>query len=321
MLKRIRQPELYQGIKKKNRYFEGWYYKLVDATGRFTLAFIPGISLSSKDPHAFIQVFISELKNNLPTLSTFYFRFPNTAFVTQDHPFQITIDNNLFSKSAVSLHLKNDAISIDGDISLSNLTPLKTSLYAPNIMGPFAYLTFMECYHGVISMNHTLRGSIHINQIELSFDGGKGYLEKDWGKSFPSAYVWIQSNHFKNNQTSFMFSYAHIPFGKLHFKGLIVNLVIDDKEYRFATYNGSKVKVEELWKDHVHYVIKKRNYLLDIQAHSVHETDLPSPKDGEMINHIKEGLSGEITITLYYKNRKIYEDVGLHAGIEIMKSK
>ncbi|MCK7537696.1 MAG: tocopherol cyclase family protein [Marinilabiliales bacterium] len=29
------------------------------------------------------------------------------------------------------------------------------------------------------------------------FSGGRGYIEKDWGHSFPSAYVWMQSNHFQ----------------------------------------------------------------------------------------------------------------------------
>ncbi|QII81181.1 hypothetical protein G7057_00970 [Jeotgalibaca arthritidis] len=44
---------------------------------------------------------------------------------------------------------------------------------------------------------------------------GKGYIEKDWGRSFPKNYIWIQSNHFNDNQRSLFFSYAHIPYRRL----------------------------------------------------------------------------------------------------------
>ena len=319
MFKRIKHPELYQGIHKKTNYFEGWYYKLVSDTDDFTLALIPGISLNKKDPHGFIQVFISQASGNEHTLTTRYFKYPITSFSTQEHPFSVSIGNNHFSTSKIEIHLSDQDVKLEGIVKLEDLTPLKTSLYAPNIMGPFAYLSFMECYHGVVSMNHQLSGSIKLNQKWIDFNKGKGYLEKDWGKSFPRAYVWLQSNHFNEPSTSFMFSYADIPFGKLYFKGLIVNLVIDQKEYRFATYNGAKVIREDVEKNRVHYKIKRRKYILDITAHSIIETSLPSPKNGEMINQIKEGLSGEISLILYKGKEKIYQDTGYRAGIEIMK--
>ncbi len=319
MFKRIKNPELYQGIHKKNNYFEGWYYKFVSEKNDFTLALIPGISLNKKDPHAFIQIFISEINDREHTLKTHYIKYPTTAFITQEKPFMISIDDNHFSKTSVNIHIDDQNIKLDGMITLQHLTPLRTSLYAPNIMGPFAYLNFMECYHGVVSMNHILSGSFRANNHSIDFNHEKGYIEKDWGKSFPRAYVWLQSNHFSHSSTSFMFSYADIPFGKLYFKGLIVNLVVDSKEYRFATYNCAKVILEEIHKNRVHYKIKKGKYILDIKAHSIVETSLASPINGEMINQIKEGLSGEIALTLYKEKNIIYEDIGYHAGIEIMK--
>lgn len=320
MFKRIRHPELYQGVHKKTNYFEGWYYKLVSKTHDVTLALIPGISLNKKDPHAFIQVFISQKNQGEHTLTTRYFRYAISAFIPQEQPFSIAIDQNFFSKEKIELHLNDHDIKLNGVIMLHHLTPLKTSLYAPNIMGPFAYLNFMECYHGVVSMNHMLSGSVTLNQKTIDFHQGKGYIEKDWGKSFPRAYVWLQSNHFSDASTSFMFSYADIPFGKRYFKGLIVNVVIGQKEYRFATYNRAKVIREDIQNNRVHYQIKKGKYMLDIKAHSMIETSLASPKNGEMINQIKEGLSGEVAITLYQGKDVLYEDTGYHAGIEIMKA-
>ena len=99
----------------------------------------------------------------------------------------------------------------------------------PNIMGPFTYIPNMECNHGVVSMSHTINGSIQLNDETWEFKNDKGYIEKDWGTSFPKRYIWIQGNHFKNTNTSFMLSLAHIPFIGFSFEGLIAQLNTDTK--------------------------------------------------------------------------------------------
>ena len=38
-------PEQFQGWGKTNRYFEGWYYKVVNAAETDAFAFIPGIAM------------------------------------------------------------------------------------------------------------------------------------------------------------------------------------------------------------------------------------------------------------------------------------
>lgn len=318
-VKKLIHPEFFQGNKKKDTYFEGWYYKLVSPDEHTTLALIPGISKHQKDPHAFIQVFLSEHQQGQTRLATYYFRYTLDQFRYGHDTFYVQIADNYFSLDKITIKLKNTNIDLSGTLSLSELTPINRSLWTPNIMGFFGYFKFMECYHGVISMTHQLDGSLKLNQTIVHFDHGKGYIEKDWGRSFPRAYVWLQSNHFENQQTSFMFSYADIPFMGFYFKGLIANLYYQGKEYRFATYNGAKVIKERVEPKRVHYVIKRGFYVLELQASSQTEIALASPKDGAMINQIKEGLSGQITVTLYRKGQMMYQDTGHHAGIEIMK--
>jgi len=48
---------------------------------------------------------------------------------------------------------------------------------------------------------------------------------------------------------------------------------------------------------------------------------LPSPKNGKMDQMIKEGIMGEVHLKLFYKNKVIFEDLGVNAGVEIMKKK
>lgn len=317
--KKIIHPEYFQGNKKKTNYFEGWYYKCVSPDGLYTLAFIPGISMNSSDPHAFVQLFISHDLEIETKLSSYYFRYDVKEFTYGHDDFFVKIGNNYFSKEKIDIELINNELNVFGSLKISHITPINHSIFTPNIMGFFGYFNFMECYHGIVSMTHQLSGLLTINQQEIMFNDGKGYIEKDWGKSFPRAYVWLQSNHFKNPKTSLMFSYADIPFLGFYFKGLIVNLHYENREYRFATYNFAKVKVETIEPRTVRYIIKKGCYTLDIEAHSTNEIELASPRNGQMIEQIKEGLSGTISVKLYKKKELIYEDIGLHSGIEIMK--
>jgi hypothetical protein len=48
----------------------------------------------------------------------------------------------------------------------------------------------------VVSMDHQIQGRLKLGGKQLDFSDGQGYIEKDWGKYFPSAWIWGQSNHF-----------------------------------------------------------------------------------------------------------------------------
>lgn len=312
--KKIKHPEFFQGNRKKNNYFEGWYYKLVSHDLKTSIAFIPGISINKKDPHAFIQVFLSTNHQ----LVTHYIRYESDSFTYSHDQFMVQIKNQLFTKDELDVDIDDKKIKIQGKIKLANHVPLKSNLYAPNIMGPFAYIPFMECNHGVISMQSFLSGKLKINDEIIDFNQGKAYLEKDWGKSFPKNYIWLQSNHFKDVNTSIMFSYATIPFMGLSFKGLIVNLVYAMKEYRFSTYNFAKILKKDVSENSIYFILKNGQYKLHVQAKKDREVELKSPTFGVMSQTIKEGLSGIIDLKLYKKDVLIYEDTGYQAGIEIM---
>lgn len=312
---KIYHPELFQGNLNKKMYFEGWYFKQVASEPDQTISFIPGISLSRVDKHAFIQVIIA------PSMETHYFKFDIETFTWSESMFHVQIDQNIFSSDGIKIELKNEQISIRGDLRFSAFHPIKQTWWMPNMMGVFGYLPFMECNHGVISMDHNVSGTLQINETLFTFNQSKGYLEKDWGRSFPKNYCWLQCNEFEDKHVSFMFSRANVPFLGLNFSGFICNLVDGENEYRFATYTGAKVTKITLKGHQLEIMIKSKKYHLTILAESQAYGDLIAPKAGVMNHIIKEGIQGKIQ--LYLTNRKgacLLQAKGKHAGIEIEES-
>jgi hypothetical protein len=167
-------------------------------------------------------------------------------------------------------------------------------------------------------MNHILHGKLQINHEEINFNDGKGYIEKDWGTSFPKKYIWIQSNNFENRNTSIFFSAADIPFMNSSFFGYICNLVTDGKEYRFATYNKGKLNIECATDKNIALSLENGKVKLRIEADRNNIGELIAPKRGKMQEIIKEGLVGAVKIYLYNeRNELIYQDSSGTAGIEI----
>ncbi|MEI7885485.1 MAG: tocopherol cyclase family protein [Clostridia bacterium] len=320
ILSKIYKHILFQGNLQKKHYFEGWYYKQVAEDEQQVISFIPGISLFADDPHSFVQyIFVSFDENQHKTIQTGYLKYPLAAFKTSNNPFSIQVGENIFSETMLKVDLHDEKMQIKGKLAFGSFTPIEKSLLMPNIMGIFAYIPKMECYHGVISMNHTVSGNLAINGQLIDFSFGKGYLEKDWGTSFPSEYIWLQCNNFQDTTTSLFASVAKIPFMHNSFKGFICNIRVAGEEYRFATYKNSQLLLEEISPGKIKLVLENRQASLTITASYGEQGELLAPHKGEMHKIIKEGLSGKVEIKFYHKKSKqIYEDTGNMAGIEIV---
>ncbi|MFA9377914.1 MAG: tocopherol cyclase family protein [Lachnotalea sp.] len=311
-----KHPEIFQKKNYNKAYFEGWYYKQVTADGKNTVSFIPGVNFDKSGAKSFIQCLYLNQNNGL---NAYTIHYPIGAFSTKDNTFSISIKNSMFSMDSIKLDINSEKLKVKGNVKLMNLTPIETSALNPNIMGFFSYVPFMECKHGLISMSHQLSGTLNVNGEEIDFTGGKGYIEKDWGRSFPNSYVWIQSNHFEDRTTGLFCSVATIPFLSFSFTGFICNLIHQGKEYRFATYNGSKLIINERTDKIVNLELRNKRYHLEIKGEAVLFKKLLAPKMGTMDKTIKEGLSGKVEILLKdKKGHTILKSKSYQCGMELV---
>lgn len=308
--KSIFNPAQFQGWGKKKNYFEGWYFKIVNKEETKAFAFIPGISFDMDgNGHSFIQVLDGKAK------TSDYFRFETNKFIASSKEFNLSIEGNSFSDK----NLRLDLPSIKGKLFFDRNVPWPNPVFSPGIMGPYAFVPFMECYHGIVSMDHRISGCLEINNQKVDFTGGRGYIEKDWGKSFPEAYIWMQSNHFSQENISFKLSVAKIPWIGKSFNGFIAGIWIKDQLIQFTTYNRTKIKKLKISGKEVNIEMENKNYLLHVEANSDESVSLSSPVNGAMEGKIEESMNASLKITLYDKRNKkeVLNDTGRNASIEI----
>lgn len=236
-----------------------------------------------------------------------------------ENSFDVSIGPIKFKNNKIDVDLKNAKHSIKGQLEFLDIQSFPKTITRPNIMGPFSFVPFMECYHGVVNIHHQIKGSLMINGKEVDFTDGYGYIEKDWGRSFPKWYVWMQSNHFSIPEASLMFSIAKIPWLKHHFTGFLSFLKIEDKMYLFATYTGAKIKTLEFTNGEINIIVKDRKYTLTITCHYDESGVLKAPKNGLMERIISESITSTIKVSLKdQKGRIIFEDLGKNAGLEVV---
>ena len=312
--RKMSHPEIFQGNNKRKKYFEGWYFKMVSSDGTSILSIIPGIALSpnGKEQHAFIQIIDGK------SAKTNYYPFPIEEFKFSKKDFAIQIGHNFFSKDKIILDIHTDSAVVRGEITMSRQVGFSSpKILNPGIMGWYRFVPFMQCYHGVVSLTHDLEGNLVKDGKIYDFNGGIGYLEKDWGRSMPSAWIWIQSNNFIHSHGSFMLSVANVPWLGKPFTGFLGFFLYDSTLVRFATYTHAKLHLDESISDTTKITINDRKHSLSIAVTRNNSGLLRAPVKGSMDRRIAESIDAKLRLAV--RDRKgniIFNDSTSIAGFE-----
>jgi len=309
-LYRIYHPEIFQGSLTDRNYFEGWYFKHVSADSGKAFAVIAGIALSG-DSHSFIQF----IEGN--SGKTSYFRYELDDFIYNRKRFEVKIGGSFFSGDGIKLDMNNNEYNVSGEIRYTGINKLPKSLLRPGIMGWYSFVPAMECNHGIVSTGHTIEGIISTNGVTTDYTGGNGYVEKDWGISFPESWIWLQCNNLGKKDVSLMISVAKIPWKGNWFMGLISFIRVDGRTRILATYNGAKVtKLKRLDDSKTEVVISKGALTLAAIITRRGAGTLRAPVMGQMSAAIKESLNSEVSVELKKGSNLLFSGTGVRAGYE-----
>ncbi len=276
----------------KNNYFKGWYFKC--SANDKTIAFIPAYHRSNRKETASLQIIMDDIAFNIPFDSLEY----------SQKPLCVKLGNCVFSEKGIKLNIQNDELTVTGELRFSRLSPIKY-----DIMGPFRFVPFMQCRHGVYSMKHFVDGKIIVNGQQLDFQNGIGYIEGDCGTSFPKQYIWTHCS-FENG--SLMLSVADIPILGFHFTGMIGVVLLEGKEYRLATYLKAKLKAIE--KNTV--TVRQGNYELTANLIEKNAQPLYAPISGKMNRTIHESASCKAYYKFSCKDNILFEFISDRASFE-----
>lgn len=321
----IYDPPRFQSARRTGDWFEGWYFKLVDAATEHPLAVIPGVSHdeSGGTSHSFVQLI-------RPGGAVRYLRFPYEAFRWSKDRFEIRVDENTFSSLGLRLDLPatDDGPAVSGEIEFGRLSPWPVTLLSPGIMGWYRFVPRMECYHGVVSMDHALSGGLDWGGQKLDFTDGRGYAEKDWGTGFPSSWLWAQSNHFLDpagtrlHGVSLTLSIARIPWLGSSFTGHIAGLLEGGRLHRFTTYTGSSLTALEFASGGTAVTIEDRRHILTVDIQGSTPGELKAPRMGAMTGRADEALDASLHVTLRTKDGvDVFAGTGSPAGVEMMNDR
>lgn len=307
-----------RGRAPRRSYFEGWYVKLVSADRGLRLAVIPGVFLSEDGTlaEAFVQVLDGV------TGETAYHRFPFEEFAADPHRFDVRVGANRFSDRGIAIDLPN----LRAEVRFGPAEAWPVTVREPGAMGWYAWVPTMECYHGVVSLDHALAGWVELAGARTDLAGGRGYLEKDWGTAFPRGYVWIQSNHFDTPGVSLVASTALIPWRGTAFRGDLVGLRIPAGQpgeglHRFTSYTRARTDALQVDDTHVRWSLAApdgRQLHLEATVGGRTAGLLHAPVRTQMHRRVAETLDGSVAVRLVDPaGRTLLEEVGECAGVEV----
>jgi len=168
-------------------------------------------------------------------------------------------------------------------------------------------------------MDHGLAGTLAVDGVVTSYEGGRGYCEKDWGRGFPQGYVWVQSNHFAEDGVSISASVARIPWLTGAFRGFLIGLLLRGRLYRFTTYTGARIERLTVDDHGCRLSVCDQRFQLDISASHAAGALLHAPYDRQMVARVAETMTSTVDLRLQRRDsgETLFEGRGQHGCLEV----
>lgn len=276
-------PDLFHGRAGKKGFFEGWYFRLY--FGGRSICLIPGVAMGEY-PCAFVQFADSHSR------SSRMLRYDISDFATGRHLLNIRVGDSRFSLSSMELNLRKGDFSLTGRLHFD-----KVQSYPGGCsMSVAAHLPMLECYTQICALNGRVNGRLYLGSEPIEIRDGRLYAEKNWGRSFPSSYVWMQG--IIGEQAGFSCSVGQVPLGRCGFEGMVACVYDGGDFYEFHSLKGARHSLQ-VGQNSARLEAVSGRYVLRLQAVGGYPLTLPAPLFGDMSLRILERLDARADLSLY----------------------
>lgn len=275
----------FHGTKAVCSFFEGWYFK--HQTDAHTLILIPAFHCDQRGrTSGSMQVILDDASH--------YVTFSPQDFEAETGRLHIRLGQSIFSEKGCRIHLDAPGLKLRGHLYYGSFQkPFRS------FMGPFARLP-LPCYHEVLSLFHNLRGRILVNGEIWDFSGGFGYLEKDWGHSFPDSYLWLQCSQKEQSRAdSFLLTIAGLGDSAHPLKACSSLILHKGKQYRLSTWQGARL----LRYNGRRIALRQGRYLLQVILPPGSGRSLSAEESTDSSVPLKAPLAGKLERTIQEKAR------------------
>ena len=299
------KPNSIRGNFERNKYFEGWFQKVYSKEHNVPFILIYGYATNnSADNFGFLQVL---LPNQTPEI--IYFPKNEVSCDIEQHIFRM--GKNLLTLELIRINTHGLSI----DLNLKNVNPMRTF---KNSMGYTYFIPNLPCYHSVLNTAQNVSGEIQHNGVCYTLNNAMGYLEKNWGTTFPESYFWVHAVDPNNPRISLLFSRAKIVWlGKTYVKH-VGYLCLDGQQIELRDLNNFKVSINNISPENRIIHIRSASVQLDLSLEYGREVEFNGPEDGALSRLIQHRTDAKIDVLLTYENRKHqfqmvgnFEDIGL----------
>ena len=115
-----------------------------------------------------------------------------------------------------------------------------------------------------------------------------------------------------------MLSIADIPFKLFSFRGMICDLLVGNKEYKFTTYNNTKILQYNVNRNNINITLERGKYTLNIKSDNNVGNKLIAPVKGNMNKDILESITSCIYLNLKMDGHTIFSDTSYNCGLEVV---
>jgi hypothetical protein len=298
------KPNSIRGNFERNKYFEGWFQKIYSKEHNASFILIYGYATNnSDDTFGFSQVLIP---NQTPEI--IYFPKNEVSCNIEQHIFRM--GNNLLTTELIRIDIHGLRI----DLNLKNTQPFRSF---KNSMGYTYFIPHLPCYHSVLTKIQNVSGEIQHNGVRYNLNNEMGYLEKNWGTTFPESYFWVHAIDPNNPAISLLFSRAKIVWlGKTYIKH-VGYLCFDGQQIELRELKNFSVCNSNIGPENRIIQIRSASAQLDLALEYGREVLFKGPKDGALSRVIRHQTDASIKVSLTYENRSHqfqmvgnFEDIG-----------